>query len=435
MNVHLPFDKQSISIRLPETTTVLHTTYPEVSESAEHLAQDAMQHPISSPGFVDVLKQRRPGQVVIVVSDITRPLPYSAFLPQVLQEIENAGVPRDELLILIATGMHRPSTPAERVEILGQEICARYHVQDHNPDADLVELPTKSWSGNSVWLNRDFVNAGFRFIAGLVEPHYMAGFSGGRKAVCPGLASLDTVRRFHGYEFLANPNTDAGQLDDNPCHLEALSVASAVGVDFSLNVVLNHSRQIIKAFAGQLEDAHLHACQYVQQHAVPAVEHEFDVVLTSSAGYPLDATFYQCTKSLVTALPAVKSDGHIVSIGGCCEGIGSQEYENILLNYSDSSDLFIKDISKTETVIKDQWQHQMHVRALIKLGRENLMFITNAIKSDVLNKLSVNGMSTSDVQQTAQSLIDRAVADGKSICVIPEGPYCTPRAIKKGVCV
>ena len=337
-----------------------------------------------------------------------------------------AGLNREEIIILIACGMHRRSTPEERLEMFGAEIVEKFQIVDHRADADdLIELPQRTWANNRLRLNRRFVEAGFRLITGLVEPHYMAGFSGGRKAICPGLASLETVRRFHGYSFLADERAAIGRLDDNPCHLEALSAAQAVGVDFSVNVVLNDERQVVRVFAGELDAAHRRACAFVKQHANPLVD-EHDVVLTCSAGYPLDATFYQSTKSFVCALPAVKPGGTVITVGGCREGIGSREYQDLLFRYADDWRRFLRDIAQTDEVIKDQWQHQMHTRALAKIGRDNIRFVTDALPQSTLDRLSVNGTATEDVQSAVQRLVDEVVAAGKSLCVIPEGPYCAP---------
>ncbi|MBN1479436.1 nickel-dependent lactate racemase [candidate division KSB1 bacterium] len=429
MQIELACDTNAIHVNIPNHTPVLGTNYPEPRVSTTQLLGKALESPINSSDLFSLFGKRRPGDVVIVVSDISRPIPYAAILPDLFELIKAAGVKDEEILILIATGMHRPSTRSERLEILGDEIVTHYRIEDHNAEAeDLLALSQKSWAGNVVKLNRRFVEAGFRMITGLVEPHFMAGFSGGRKAVCPGLSSLETVQQFHGYQFLANANATNIRLDDNPCHLEALSVAQAAGVDFSLNIVLDHKRQIVQMFAGELAAAHGAACAFVKQHVSPVADETYDVVLTNSGGYPLDTTFYQCVKGLVCALPVVKSGGTIVTVGGCREGVGSESFVNIMLKYADNCEQFLKDISSTDKVIKDQWQFQMFTRVLKKVGAENIHFYTEAIPQDVLSRLSCNGISTPSIQQAVQSHIDRVVRQGKTICVIPEGPYCAPRS-------
>lgn len=427
MQMQLLYDEKTLPARIPDDAVVIKSDYPAPQQSAAQTVRAALNAPVQSPGLAAALSSRRPGDVVIVVSDISRPIPYGKFLDELLGDIETAGVPPEDILILIATGMHRPSTPDEHVQILGNEIAARYQVRDHRPDLDdVIPVNGKSWSGADIVLNKAFVNAGFRIITGLVEPHFMAGFSGGRKAVCPGLASLETVQQFHGYEFLANPNARIASLDENPCHLEALSVAQSIGVDFSLNVVLDHDRNIVHATAGELDAAHRQACDFVQACACPTVQEPFDVIVTCSAGAPLDTTFYQCIKGVVNCLPAVKPGGHIISIGGCREGVGSNSYRDTMLKYADDWRQFLADIENASHVIKDQWQFQMHTRTLEKIGREHIHFITDALSQETLNRLSVNGIATNDVEKTLQMTIDQICRSGRRVCVIPEGPYCSP---------
>ena len=248
---------------------------------------------------------------------------------------------------------------------------------------------------------------------------------GGRKAVCPGLSSFETVQNFHGFEFLASEKACNGNLKGNPLHEEALSVAKAIGVDFSVNVILNKNRNVIKAFAGSIDSAHLAACDFVTGCACPTVTEAADVVLTSSGGYPLDASFYQCVKGMVSCLPAIKTGGTIISFGGCSEGIGSSHYSETMSKYEGNWKRFLENI-KGGLFIKDQWQYQMHCRTLEKIGQENLLFITDGLKQDALNNLSVNGSSVNNVQEKVQALVNKFVADGKKIAVFPEGPYCGP---------
>jgi nickel-dependent lactate racemase len=332
IEVALRYGRSGISLPLPFGADIYSPVYPEPGTSAEELVMRAVAEPAGAPPLSQALDRRRRGEIVVVVSDITRPIPYASFLPRLLASIAQAGVLREEIVLLIATGMHRPSTPAERAEMLGPEIAGSCRIQDHDADDDrgLEDLTAPSWSRAHVRLNRRYLAAGFRLVTGLVEPHFMAGFSGGRKAICPGLASLDTVRNFHGAGFLADPRARNGNLEGNPLHMEALSVARLAPPDFTLNVVLDSARRVCGAFAGALEPAHDAACDFVRSCACRSVPRQADVVLTSSGGYPLDATFYQCVKGFVSCLPAVKPGGRIIAVGGCAEGVGGSEYRALL---------------------------------------------------------------------------------------------------------
>ncbi|MFC1736291.1 nickel-dependent lactate racemase [Candidatus Hydrogenedentota bacterium] len=430
MKVSFPYGKGKLSLSLPDESICYETSFPPVQDSSEETVRRVLQDPIDSPALDEAIRHRRSGDIVIVVSDITRPIPYRQFLPKMLATIEGAGVAREEIVILIATGMHRPSTDAERTMMFGSHVAQNYRIVDHVADdsTNLVELSKKSWFGNTVHLNRLFMEAGFRLVTGLVEPHFMAGFSGGRKAVCPGLSSLETIRRFHGYEFLADEKACNGRLAGNPCHEESMSVARLAEADFSLNVVVNKEREVVKAFAGELESAHIAACDFVHECASPEVAQEVDVVITSCGGYPLDGTFYQCVKAMVSCLPTVKSGGKIIAFGSCSEGIGSTEYSRIMEEYAGRWRDFITDISRQDSFVKDQWELQMQCRALAKVGQENLMFVSDGFSKDGMGTLSTNGIVAAPgaVAEELQKVLDDECSNGASIAVIPEGPYCAP---------
>ncbi|MCD6543540.1 MAG: nickel-dependent lactate racemase [Flavobacteriaceae bacterium] len=394
----------------------------------------SIRNPIKSEPLSAALKKSEAKSVVIVVSDITRLIPYASFLDVILKEIEGAGVLRNNIVILIATGMHRPSTTSEREYMFGKNICEEYRIIDHEAEKEdnLVTIEGTSYAGRTIELNRHFIEADFRIVTGLVEPHFMAGFSGGRKSICPGLCSLETVKAFHSFSFLDNPNSRNANLIDNPLHSEAISIARKIEVGFSINLILNKEHKVIDAIAGDIEESHKLACKVVSENACPKVEKEQDVVITSSGGYPLDATFYQCVKGMVSSLPVVKKNGTVVSFGSCLEGIGGDEYKRTMEKYSGNWKDFLCDSKNRNNVIKDQWQFQMQTKVLEHVSEDNLIFVTDGISNSELNKLSVNGVfaAKDQIQEKIQKIVDTFVKEGKTLAVIPEGPYCSP--IKQG---
>lgn len=389
MKVEIPYSCGVLCLELPDFSFVYKSTYGEPSCSAERMVMEAAAEPVASPGLSESLKKRSGRGVVIAVSDITRPIPYREFLPALLRFIESNGISRDEITILIATGMHRPSTAEEHLYMFGRFVAENYRILDHDAEGDLAVISGRTQSGGEIKINRFFAEAGYKITIGLVEPHFMAGFSGGRKTLCPGLSSLDTIKNFHGYEFLSNPGACAANLHGNPCHDEALSVAAFAGVDFSINVVLNSGKKIIRVFAGEIVMAHKKACEYVRGNACPPVRREADVVITGCGGYPLDATFYQCTKSLVTSLPCVKKSGIIIAAGGCIEGIGSETYREMLRKYNNDYRSFLNDIKVSETIVKDQWQIQMQARFDSHVGWRNVHFYCHGIVQEESGFLGV----------------------------------------------
>jgi nickel-dependent lactate racemase len=426
------YGHSELELLLPEHTTFFEPSFPKSSLPNAEVVRNSWENPTSGAPLLTAIRNRRSGNVVIVVSDITRPIPYHTFLPQLINTLLNAGVPQNEIRLLVATGMHRPSRPDEHVTMFGAEIANSLHIEDHRAEdpTALKETGEQSHSGNPITLNRSYCDAGFRLVTGLVEPHFMAGFSGGRKAICPGLASLATVRNFHGYPFLANPLALNANLAGNPLHQESLSVAKAVPPDFTINVVLNASRRLSAAFSGELEHSHAAACNFVRQHACPQIHQPFDAVITSSGGAPLDLTFYQCVKGFVSALPAVRPGGRILAFGDASEGVGSPEYEEVMLRFSHDWRAFLDEIQRPGIFTKDQWQFQMHARTLAKIGPENLLFFSHGIAPDTLQRLSVNARPSApaSVAASIQSEIDALSASGASIAAFPEGPYCVPIA-------
>ena len=225
MRVSLLCGRDEVTLEVPDNSTIYESKFPPPVVSEAEAVLQAVREPAGAPPLGKLLKTRGEGDVV---SDITRPVPYARFLPVFLREIENAGVKRGEILLLVATGMHRRSTSAEHGQMFG-EAAGKYRILDHDAgdETNLLELPGRSVSGAKVSLNRRYMEAGFRIITGLVEPHFMAGFSGGRKAVCPGLASLVTVKNFHGAEFLANPLARNAQMamQDAPASSAVAAIA------------------------------------------------------------------------------------------------------------------------------------------------------------------------------------------------------------------
>lgn len=430
MNLGFQYGQEILNLNLPDDSIVYESKYKPSLKGATELLRESLESPVASTNLPELLQGRRPGKVVIVVSDITRPIPYHEFIPELLIVIENSGVKREDIELLVATGMHRRSTKDEHLKMFGEFVCGNYTISDHDcSDAKNLELlRRRSWSGSSVRLNKKYVRAGFRIISGLVEPHFMAGFSGGRKAICPGLVDLDTIQKFHGYAFLSHPNATSSVMVDNPCNLENTSVAQLCPPDYSINVILDNHKKINTIVSGELFASHLRSVQFVKAACCPLVTEIADVALTSSGGYPLDATFYQCVKGLVNCLPAVREEGEIIAFGSCMEGIGSPEYAALLEKYSGETHRFIEDIKERRFFIKDQWQLQMQVRVLKKTGKQNLHFYTSSIPQERLSLLSVtpHGVASQDIEKAIQSHIDQLVAAKKRIAAFPEGPYCSP---------
>ncbi len=445
------YGKQRLTVDAPQSADVIVplTVEPLVDPRAGLL--EAMADPIDSPPLADLASDvPRGGQVVIVVSDITRPVPDDVIVPAILEVLTAAGIENEQITILVATGLHRPSTPAEKVEMLGRTVAEGYRVIDHYSGAgpraagpgksqgqepvrdELVPLAQRTTSGTKVWINRRYAEADLKIVTGFVEPHFMAGYSGGRKAVCPGLVNLETVQKFHGPGFLENPCAQAGILQGNPCHQEALDVARLVGIDFLVNVTIDMDSRITGVFAGHFESAHAAGVAHVEETMGVSVDREYDVVVTCGGGYPLDTTFYQSVKGMVLATPFVREGGRMVIAASCSEGIGSESYRQCMFEFPGRWREFLDAIMQRDAVVHDQWEFEMQCRTLRKTDVGGLIYVTEGLDEATLRQCSVTPARGCG-SRPAQQVLDEVVNDlqsrlsGASWAVIPVGPYILPR--------
>ena len=433
MKTWIRYGRGRLELTVPDGTKVIQSPPVQPLDDPIGRITEALEHPIESEALSKLAgKLSRQGRVVVVISDITRPVPNQILLEPLLSKLAGAGVESEQITILIATGMHRPSTPEEKIELVGEEIAQNYRMVDHRADQtqSLVGLDVSTPHGQQVWVNKEYFQADFKIITGFIEPHMMAGYSGGRKAICPGLVNLETVQQFHGPDLLANPNTTAGVLEANPCHQEALAVARAAGVDFMLNVIVNPDKEILAVFAGHFEQAHAQGVDWLEQHCTISDVSPYDIVVTCGGGYPLDTTFYQAVKGMIFAQPIIKAGGTMVIASSCSEGIGSDDYQQILFQYSHSWEEFMRDIFCREKVQRDQWELQVQCDVLKKIGKSNLFFVTDGIEPQILAKCNVTPATdrVSGVQEPGvliQKLLDRLASQhlGARWAVIPDGPY------------
>jgi nickel-dependent lactate racemase len=420
MRVRLAYGRQGLEVDLPSDRVVGPLEIRPVEPLADPYeeVERSLQCPIGTPALSELARGRR--SACILVCDATRPVPNQILLPPILRTLEGSGIPRHDILILVATGLHRPATSEELREILGEEILQSYRVENHhgNRREEHTYLGT-SPRGVPVWIDTRYLLADLKLSVGLIEPHLMAGYSGGRKVICPGIVHLDTLRVWHGPDFLEDPRADCGILEGNPVHEEATSIARMAGCDFIVNVHIDRQRRITKVVAGDLEEAFLEGVRFVEKVVRVPVREPVEIVVTSSAGYPLDTTFYQAIKGLTGALPIVKEGGTIILAASLSEGIGSPEFCRILAENPDMN-TFLERILSKRYFRMDQWQ-------LEELGkvfrRARVRLVTDGLTPDQVRRCYVEPASS----------VEEAVAEALSeygpearIAVIPNGPYVLP---------
>lgn len=420
----LLYGKTGMELKVPAGATVLEGQHVSAIDNPDSAVKAALTAPIGSAPLAELVKAKRPRTVAITISDITRPVPNKQFMPTMLDVLNSAGVSDSRIIIIIGTGMHRPSTAEEREIMLGAAICPRIEVIDHKADdpATLVKISDNP----PVSACRRFAEADFRIVTGYIEPHFMAGFSGGRKGVCPALVDLATVQRFHGYQTLANPLADNGILEGNPCHEIALAVAKKIGVDFLFNVAITRDRRIAGIYCGQLEAAHLAGCLDVARWTIATIEEPFDLVITNGGGFPLDQTFYQTVKGMCTALPALGQQSTLLIVSHCGEQLGSKAYTDLMLRYNNDWRCFLRDIAASSQTALDQWEYQMQCRVLERIGQDKLWFVSDGIPADVQKRIAVAPiLGPGEAVQRAQRAIDDYLAANPHarVAIIPDGPY------------
>jgi nickel-dependent lactate racemase len=417
MRVKLEYGRTGLEVELPERRVVRQLAYKQADSIADPISavEGVLRSPTGTPALSDLAQGRR--DACVVISDITRPVPNQLILPPILRTLEASGISRDKILILVATGLHRPNWGAELIEMVGPEIAANYRIENH--DGRKLDEHTylgKSPRGVPVWIDSRYVNADLKITTGLIEPHLMAGYSGGRKLICPGLAALETVQVWHGPDFLEHPNADCGILAGNPVHEENTWIGRLTGCDFIVNTVIDDRRRLLKVVAGDMEAAFLEGVAFVRDVVRDTIDAPVDIVVTSSAGYPLDTTFYQAVKGMVGALPVVKQGGTIILAASLSEGIGSPEFQR-LFDENPSLEVFVERILGKDYFVLDQWQ----LEELAKVRRKaKVKVVSDGLPATELNRLFVESAPSVE-EAVADSL--REYGDSASIAVIPKGPY------------
>ena len=420
MKVKLLYGRGEIEVRLPdgcEPTVIEKTPMPVITDPAAAVAAV-----LEGGGLADVSAGAR--SACILICDITRPVPNRLFLRPLVERLEAAGIPRSAITVLVATGLHRPNLGDELGEVVGDPwVLEHVRVANHyaRNDADHVDLG-RTRRGTPIRLDRRFVEADVRIATGLVEPHFMAGYSGGRKVIAPGIAHAETITTFHNHRFMSDPGAENCVLDGNPLHREQLEILERIGGALALNTVIDDRRQLAFVNFGECRESHLDAVAFVRRFAEVTLPRRFATVVTSAAGYPLDKTYYQTVKGMVGALGALAKGGDLIVASECSEGIGSPEYREAQRRLVETGpDAFLDGIAGKARADIDEWQTQMQTRSLAR-GRVSLY---------------TEGLAPDDRELTGvESIVSMEDAIARSmerhrdprVALIPEGPYVIPRA-------
>lgn len=422
MRMLLSYGRNGLPVDLPDdldVTVIRKPAMPLVADPAAAVAA-AIARPVDAPPLAELARGAR--RVCILICDITRPVPNGLFLPVLLRTLMAADVPAGAITILVATGLHRPNEGDELAELVGDPwVLETVRVENHfaRDDAMHVHLGTTR-AGTVVRLDRRLVEADLRIATGLVEPHFMAGWSGGRKVIAPGVAHAETITTFHNHRFMSHPLATNCVLDGNPLHAEQLEIMAMLGGALALNTVIDEERRLSFVNFGEIVASHLEAVRHVHRFAQVAVPRRFRTVVTSAAGYPLDKTYYQTVKGMVGPLDILEPGGELIIASECAEGMGSAEFVEAQARLvTDGQDAFLAGIAAKHHADIDEWQTQMQTRTL-SVGRVHL----------VTGGLDPAAARLTGVEQapSVEAAVAAAVARSgdRAVAVIPEGPYVIP---------
>ena len=419
MVVKLAYGKTGYEIELSDNyhIDIIEPQWIESVKDQSLAITEALRNPYDSKPLKNIADKN--DKVAIIFSDITRATPYHIILPALLKEIQH--IPRKNICFFCANGTHRAATDQELKKILGENIVKNFEIIQNNAnDPELHEYAGTTTSGNEVYLNKRILKYDIKILTGFIEPHFFAGFSGGGKALIPGMASVKTIKYNHSISHLSHKNVNWGITSGNPLWEEMMEAAELVKGLFLLNITLNRDKEITNVFAGNLRAAHKAGCQFVKESAMVPVDKLFDIVITSNSGYPLDLNIYQTVKGMSAAAQIVKEGGTIILAAECWDGIPSNsDYEKILTSVK-SVDELMEFIKVNETTLKDTWQ--IYYQALIQ-QKANVYLFSDKLDDNTIKRALFNPVK--NISALVDELIKKTGPDTK-ICVLPEGPQTIP---------
>ena len=426
MKITLEYGQTGLDLNLPTGINPTIIRKPEMALPAD--PNGAITAALDAPMGTAPLGELAAGAktACILICDITRPVPNHLFLRPLIERLMAAGVPADGITVLVATGLHRPNLGEELAELIGDpwvQETVRVVNHDARDEAAMVHLGTAPTHQCPVALNRLLVEADIKIATGLVEPHFMAGYSGGRKVIAPGVAHHETIRTFHSARFMEHPAATSCNLAGNPLHETQLEIVGMLdGPVLSLNTVLDDQRNLAFVSFGEVIESHMAAVDFARASCEVATGRRFKTVVTSAAGYPLDKTYYQTVKGMVTPLGILADGGTLIIASECSEGVGSPEFraaqERLVAL---GPERFLETLTAKSLAEIDEWQTEMQLKPM-RVGQIQL-YAPDLAGTDH----AVTGIERIDDLPAA---IAAAAAhhNDPNVAIIPEGPYVVPFA-------
>ncbi len=425
MHIMMRYGRDGFPLNLPDdldVTLIRKKTMPVIGDAA-HAVRDALHHPVGSRSLHEELKAG--SRICVLVCDITRPVPNGLVLPILLEELRLAGASPDAVTILIATGLHRPNEGQEMRDVIGSErVLETVNVVNHfgRKREEHLFLGTTP-RGLPVLLDRRFVEADVRIVIGLVEPHFMAGYSGGRKVIVPGVCHEETIRMLHSTSMLDQEMVRNCVLDGNPVHEEQIAIVRMAGGSLAVNTVIDEGRNLSFVNFGEVERSHREAVSFARPYFEVTMRRRFHTIVTTGAGYPLDRNYYQTIKGMVAVADIASRGGNIFILSECAEGLGTDEYalaQERLIRMGPEA--FIEETRPKPCADIDEWESVMQVKAM-RVGNFHLYSPCLSACEKTLTGVNLTESVAEAVEESARQ------SDG-AVAVVPEGPYVIPVFVK-----
>jgi len=421
MNCRLAYGKTGLEIAIPDAAavTVVEPAHAPAVPDQEAAVAASLRRPIGSAPLAN--RVRPTDTVAVVFSDLTRPTPNAIIVPAVLAELAAAGVPRERITLFNSTGTHRTNTREELVRMLGEDVVAGCRIvqNDARANGQHASVGTTT-SGNELFIHKEFLACSFKILTGFIEPHFFAGFSGGGKAIMPGMARLDTVMRNHDARAMDDPRSTWAVLDGNPMRAEVEEAVALVRPDFLVNVALDRDKRITGVFSGDVAAAYRAGTEFVRGTAMVEVPSPFDIVVTSNSGYPLDLNLYQAVKGMSAAARVVRPGGSIIVAAECWDGVPDHGSFGKLLRESKDADELLARIRSPGFSMDDQWQ--AHILALI-VKKADVYVHADGLTREQIEMAKLKPCPSIDERV---ELLLSAYGPGARVCVLPEGPQTVP---------
>lgn len=429
MQIDFQYGKDGRKINIPDdcNADIVEPDELEGFADPETAIYESFSKPMSSQPLRKLLEKKKKGPIVIVVDDHTRPIPSKHILGGLTRLFDELNIEDADIKILVGTGLHRAPNPDELKRMIGKENVYRYDVLFHDANDTMnLELIGKTSYGNQVYLNSDYVNAGFKIVTGYVEPHFFAGWSGGRKAIVPGIAGKETILYNHSPAHIDSP-AHFGVLDENPVHLDAEEATRVPEAkpDFSIIATINSAHQITSIASGNIFSVHNHLVKQQEKMCFKEVSKKYDAIVCGNGGYPLDLNLYQAVKSMSMGELVGKENAAVISVNECSDSVGQESFERLINSGKNPAEIF-EDAIAGKINVPDVWEIQILARVLMHYN----VYVVSSMKKDQLGNIGLkHAESVNDAIRSYAEDLGKDLSE-LDVLVLPKGPLILPRLAK-----